>query len=400
MLGIPKNRVRCHVKRIGGGFGGKESCAEHVSTVAALAATKFNRPTRLILDRETDMIKTGKRTKFHAKYKVGCNKEGKILAHEVKLYADSGFFSRFNEHCMGFHLLFLVCDQGYAFGNVKVTGYICETNTNMGIPMRGALTIPPLVFTQALVNDVAFRLDLPIEQVHEVNMLKIGDKTPLGRELPDVHTMHTCWLRCLESSKYMKKRKIVEDYNRKSKWNKRGLYITPVTRDVGTPNRVWWQGAALVNIYTDGSVWVSHGGIEMGQGLHTKLIQVASKVLQVPQDNIHITETSTDCVPNATFTAGSTGSDIFGMAVKDACEKLIQRLAPYKASSPKGQWKDWVLASYNDCTSLSATGFYRHPKEYNWDLDKPREGNFDKYYVYVAVAVEVEVDCLTGAHKV
>ncbi|CAH1793529.1 unnamed protein product [Owenia fusiformis] len=400
MLGVPKNRVRCHVKRVGGGFGGKLFCSEPVGAVAALAATKFNRPARLILDRETDMRKTGKSIKFHAKYKVGCNKDGKILAHEVNLYADGSFFSRLTETYIGIQLLFLVCDQGYAFNNVKATGYTCETNINMGMPIRASITIPSMVFTQAIINDVALRLELPVEQVHEVNMLKIGDLTPLGRELPDVPTMHSCWLRCLESSNYVEKRKIVEEYNQKSKWNKRGLYITPISRNVGVPVHLWSQGAALVNIYTDGSVWVNHGGVELGQGLHTKLIQVASKVLQVPQDVIHITETNTDCVPNAQFTAASTGSDIFGMAVKNACEKLIQRLAPYKESNPKGQWEDWVLAAYNGCTSLSATGFYRHPKEYNWDLENPREGNFDKYYVYGAVAVEVEVDCLTGAHRV
>ncbi|CAH1792847.1 unnamed protein product [Owenia fusiformis] len=400
MLGVPKNRVRCHVKRIGGGFGGKGMCAEKFSTVAALAATKFNRPARLILDRQTDMCATGKRSRMYAKYKVGCSNEGKILAHEIEVYEDGGFFGSFLEFGMDFQLLVLICEQGYSFNNVKVTGFTCETNTQFGAAVRGYITIPPLVITQALVNDVAFRLGLPIEQVHKINMLKHGDQTPLGRELPDAHTLHTCWQRCWESSNYVEKKKMVEEFNKKSKWNKRGLYIAPITRNVGSPVYAWSQGAALVNIYTDGSVWVNHGGIEMGQGLHTKLIQVASKVLEVPQDVIHITETTTDCVPNAMPTIESMGTDLFGMAVKRACEKLVTRLAPYEASNPNGKWKDWVLAAYNDCTSLSATGFYHHPKENNWELEKPREGNFNIYYTYGAVAVEVEIDCLTGAHRV
>ncbi|CAH1779265.1 unnamed protein product [Owenia fusiformis] len=400
MLDVPKNRVKCHVKRLGGGFGGKAQCTEQFPLISALAATRFNRPARLTLDRETDMRTTGKRNRAHAKYTVGCTKRGKILAHEVELYIDGGFLDTLTAPFMPFSLLIAVCDQGYAFNNVKVTGYTCETNTNPGVPMRGSIYIQPLILTQALINDVASRLGLPIEQVHKVNMLQIGDLAPLGRELPDVHTMHKCWQRCLESSRYMEKRKMVEEYNRKSKWSKRGLYIIPTTRDSLPPLYGLCQGGALVNIYTDGSVWVNHGGVEMGQGLHTKLIQIASKVLKVPQDVIHITETTTNCVPNAPMTAGSMGSDVFGMAVKNACEKLMKRLGPYKAENQNGQWKDWVLAAYNDCTSLSATGFYFHPKENHWDLEKPREGNFSKYYLYGAAAVEVEVDCLTGAHRV
>lgn len=157
------------------------------------------------------------------------------------------------------------------------------------------------------------------------------------------------------------------------------------------------QSGAFVIVYLDGSVLVSHGGVEMGQGLHTKMIQVASRVLGVPMDTVHISETSTDKVPNTSPTAASASSDLNGMAVLNACNIIVERLKPYKEKNPQGGWQQWVRAAYFDRVSLSCTGFYRTPDIcYNPDTNSGQAFN---YYTYGAACSEVEVDCLTGDHR-
>lgn len=187
-------------------------------------------------------------------------------------------------------------------------------------------------------------------------------------------------------------------FNKEHRWRKRGISVVPVTYGVGFYPHFMNQAGALIHIYTDGSVLLNHGGIEMGQGLHTKMIQVASRALNVPLDRIHITESATDKVPNTTETAASVGSDLNGMAVLNACNQLMERLTPYREKYPNEGWNDWISKAYFDRVSLSAAGFYSTP-HLTWDSET-NSGNIFNYFTYGVACSEVEIDCLTGDHQV
>ncbi|CAH1792496.1 unnamed protein product [Owenia fusiformis] len=402
LLNVPKNRLTVKIKRLGGGFGGKEESPIYVAAIASIAALKYNKPVRLVLDRRTDMRVTHKRQETWTRYKVGCSKSGKILAKEVSVYTNAGYTPGFFGFVPAASLFCLASEQGYKIDNFKLSAYTCLTNTNPRAPMRGFMTPPLALLMQAIMNDIALKLNIPDTQVHEINMYKSGDHTFYNRELMDAGSLKVCWETCLNNSDYYNRRTQVDNYNRSSRWTKKGLCAIPIYRHVGIGFfRHMGQGAALVNIYQDGSVWISHGGVEMGQGLHTKLIQVASKALQVPCERIHILETNTNCIPNALPTAASHGSDLFGMAVKDACEKLVVRLKPYKQKNLDKPWEKWVIDAYLDSTNLSAAGFYDRGPQHYQNFNNPYDGGKGpQYFVCGATVAEVEVDCLTGANRV
>lgn len=202
----------------------------------------------------------------------------------------------------------------------------------------------------------------------------------------------------MEQSNYNTRLEAVSEFNKLNRWRKRGIAFVPTTFGIAFTALFLNQAGALVHVYTDGSVLVSHGGTEMGQGLHTKMIQVASKALDIPSELIHISETSTDKVPNTSATAASAGSDLNGMAVLDACSKISERLAPYRKEFPDAGWKVWIFKAFFDRVSLSATGFYKTPDiGYNMDTNS---GNAFNYFTFGAACSEVEIDCLTGDHQV
>lgn len=185
---------------------------------------------------------------------------------------------------------------------------------------------------------------------------------------------------------------------RDTRWKKKGLAMVPTKYGISFQNDLLMQGGALLLVYNDGSVLLSIGGIEMGQGLFTKMIQVASRALDIDVSIIHISEMATDKVPNSSPTAASISSDLYGMAVINACNILKERLEPYKAKNPNGKWEEWVIAAYLDRVSLAATGFYAAPKiEYNRETNS---GNLYEYFTYGVACSEVIIDCLTGDHQV
>lgn len=186
--------------------------------------------------------------------------------------------------------------------------------------------------------------------------------------------------------------------SRQHRWRKRGISIVPTTFGIAFTVKLLNQAGALVMIYVDGSVLLSHGGTEMGQGLHTKMIQVASRVLEVDVSKIHIVETATDKVPNTSATAASAGSDLNGMAVLDACQTLVKRLQPFKDANPNGTWEQWVSAAYVNRVSLSSTGFHATP-DIGYDFDTNTGKPFN-YFTYGVAVTEVEIDCLSGDHQI
>uniref|UniRef100_A0A8C5N0W4 Xanthine dehydrogenase/oxidase n=2 Tax=Leptobrachium leishanense TaxID=445787 RepID=A0A8C5N0W4_9ANUR len=393
-LGVTSSRIVVRVKRMGGGFGGKESRSTVVSTAVAIAAHKAGRPVRCMLDRDEDMLITGGRHPYLGRYKVGFTKNGKVTALEVSYYSNSGNTLDLSESVMDRTLLHMT--NAYKIPNILGMGYLCKTNLPSNTAFRGFGGPQGMLVAECWIDDIAQICKMPPEQVRRLNLYEEGDLTPFNQKL-EGFTLPRCWDECLKNSNYHERRLSIEEFNRQHRWKKRGMAIIPTKFGISFTLTLLNQAGALVLIYTDGSVLLTHGGTEMGQGLHTKMIQVASKALKIPTSKIFISETSTNTVPNTSPTAASASSDLNGMAIYNACQKLLKRLEPYKQSNPTGTWENWVLAAYVDRVSLSASGFYKTPG-IGYDPAK-NEGNPTNYFSYGVACSEVEIDCLTGDHK-
>ncbi|XP_022080496.1 xanthine dehydrogenase/oxidase-like isoform X2 [Acanthaster planci] len=394
-LGVAKHRVVCRVKRLGGGFGGKITKSSVYAAICAVAANKVKQPVRLMLDRNEDMMTSGTRHPYLAQYKVGVTSYGQLKALEINMYSNAGSTYDFSVNVLErtmFHV-----DNCYKCPNVSVNGILCRTNLASNTGFRGFGSPQAMLVAETIMSEIALKCGLTQIKVRDINFYQEGDLTHYGQELKHC-TLERCWEECLMKSDYDSRRRDVERYNSKNRWRKRGLAIIPTKFGISFNQNYRNQAGALVHIYNDGSVLVSHGGTEMGQGLHTKMIQVASRTLRIPQEKIHISETSTSNVPNTSNTAASFSSDLNGMAVKDACESLLHRLEPYIRDDPKGSWESWVDAAYKDRVSLSSTGFGKARQvNYNWETC---QGEPYAYFVYGAAVSEVEIDCLTGDHQV
>uniref|UniRef100_A0A673ZG51 Xanthine dehydrogenase n=1 Tax=Salmo trutta TaxID=8032 RepID=A0A673ZG51_SALTR len=384
-LGVPASRVVIRVKRMGGGFGGKESRSTTLSTVVAVAAQKLKRPVRCMLDRDEDMLVTGGRHPFYGRYKVGFMKSGKVVALEVTYYNNAGNSIDLSLSIMERALFHM--ENSYSIANIRGRGYVCKTHLPSNTAFRGFGGPQGMLIAESWMSDVALSLGLPAEQVRRLNMYMQGERTPYSQILDHI-TLDRCWDQCLEISSFNQRRAGVETYNRDHRWTKRGLSVVP------TKFGISFTAGALAHIYTDGSVLLTHGGTEMGQGLHTKMVQVASRTLGIPSSKIHITETSTNTVPNTSPTAASASSDLNGAAVHNACEILLHRLEPYKTKNPKGCWEDWV-STCQSCTVLFLIGWF-HYLGYDFETNTGRPFN---YFSYGVACSEVEIDCLTGSHK-
>ncbi|XP_049319724.1 xanthine dehydrogenase/oxidase isoform X5 [Astyanax mexicanus] len=393
-LGVPASHVVCRVKRMGGGFGGKESRSTILSTAVAVAANKVKRPVRCMLDRDEDMLVSGGRHPFFGRYKVGFQKSGKVVALDVTYYCNAGNSLDLSLSILERALFHM--DNCYSIPHIRGTGYMCKTNLPSNTAFRGFGGPQGMMVAESWISEVAQSCGLPAEQVRKMNLYQQGGITPFNQSL-EQFTIDRCWDECITISDFSQRRARVELYNKQHRWTKRGLSIIPTKFGISFTATFLNQAGALVHIYTDGSVLITHGGTEMGQGLHTKMIQIASRTLEIPTSKIHISETSTNTVPNTSPTAASASSDLNGMAIYNACQTLLQRLKPYKTSKPKGNWEDWVTAAYFDRVNLSANGFYRTPDlGYSFETNSGRPFN---YFTYGVAASEVEIDCLTGSHK-
>lgn len=394
MLGVPANRILVRVKRIGGGFGGKETRNTVVSTAVALAAYKTGRPVRCMLDRDEDMLITGGRHPFLAKYKVGFMKNGKVVALKVEHYSNAGNTMDLSQSIMERALFHM--DNCYKIPNILGTGRLCKTNLASNTAFRGFGGPQGMLIAEYWMSEVALTCGLPAEEVRRKNLYKEGDLTHFNQKL-EGFTLSRCWDECLASSQYHARRSEIDKFNEENCWKKRGLCIIPTKFGISFTLPFLNQAGALIHVYTDGSVLLTHGGMEMGQGLHTKMVQVASRALKIPTSKIYISETSTNTVPNTSPTAASVSADINGQAVYEACQTILKRLEPFKKKNPTGTWEDWVLAAYVDAVSLSATGFYKTPNlGYSFETNS---GNPFHYFSYGVACSEVEIDCLTGDHK-
>ncbi|KAJ8045852.1 Xanthine dehydrogenase/oxidase [Holothuria leucospilota] len=397
VLNIPSNRVVCKTKRLGGAFGGKYTFPSFHAARTAVSATKVNRPVRAVLERHEDMATSGARAPLLCHYKAGFNQNGQLQALDIDLYLNAGHVAKVSE----FALLLMMrnIDNVYMCPNIRVRGHLCKTNLPSMSPTRAMGKAQGMAVTETIMNHVGLFLGVSGEKIREVNFYKPSDLTHTYMSLRD-WTLDRCWELCLLRSNFAARKIAVDEFNKKHRWVKRGLTITPAKYPIETIKKPLTQGAALVHIYTDGAVLISHGGIEMGQGIHTKMLQVASRTLRIPMEKIHCAETSTSAVPNNTFTHGSVGTDYNGPAVQNACQTLLHRLEPFMIENPKGTWEDWVKAAYLDRINLSAVGYYKTPDEYFTKHPVTNEPLMSIYYGYGAAATEVEIDCLTGDHHV
>ncbi|XP_044525600.1 aldehyde oxidase-like [Gracilinanus agilis] len=394
ILRVSSNKIMCHVKRVGGAFGGKSIKTSILAAITAFAANKIGRPVRCILERGEDILITGGRHPYLGKYKVGFMNDGRIMALDVVHYANGGFM--LDESVFVIELGILKLDNAYKIPNLRCRGLACKTNLPSNTAFRGFGYPQAALITESCITKVAAQSGLPPEKVRMINMYKEIDETHYKQEI-NARNLIKCWNECMEISSYYARKAMVEDFNKKNYWKKKGIALIPMKFPVGLGSLAAGQAAALVHIYLDGSVLVTHCGIEMGQGVHTKMIQVVSRELGMPMDNIHLRGTSTETIPNGNVSGGSVVADLNGLALKDACQILRKRLEPIISKNPHGTWKEWAQEAFNQSISLSATGYFRG-YESNMDWEKG-EGHLFHYCVYGTACSEVEIDCLTGDHK-
>ncbi len=418
VLGVPKHEVTCQALRMGGGFGGKETNANPFAAVAALGAWKTNRPVRLRLDRQRDVMITGKRHPFLGRFEVGFDDEGHLLAVDCALYADGGWSLDLSKPVLQrgmFHL-----DNAYLVPALRVVGHVCKTNVVSHTAFRGFGGPQGMVVIEEILDRVARATGLPPHVVRERNLYRDGDLTHYGQTIEDATRLRTMWTTLSESSELQQRWDAIEAFNAAHHDKKRGLAITPVKFGISFTTAFFNQAGALVLLYQDGSVQVSHGGTEMGQGLHTKMIQVAADAFGVELDTIRLMPTRTDKVPNTSATAASSGSDLNGQAVREACRAIRERLAEvagihfgvapgdviFEAGKvyPIGRAPDAVSfakiakEAYLQRVPLFSAGYYRTPN-IHFD-EKNGVGKPFHYFAFGCAITEVEVERFTGQYTV
>jgi xanthine dehydrogenase molybdopterin binding subunit/xanthine dehydrogenase small subunit len=426
VLDVARNAVVVQVPRMGGGFGGKEVQGNAFAALVALAALRTGRPVRMQLDRDVDMMMTGKRHPFRTKFTAGYDDEGRLLAVRAELVSDGGWSLDLSQPIMDRALFHL--DNTYYIPAVHFTGRVARTNTTSHTAFRGFGGPQGMLVIEEIVDRVARRLGLPPELVRARNLYHgTGETntTPYGEEIGD-NRLQTAWRQVQGQAGFDRRREEIDSWNRAHPRVKRGIAVTAEKFGISFTRAAFNQAGALVLIYQDGTVQVNHGGTEMGQGLHTKVLGIAMRELGIPAESIRLMPTSTDKVPNTSATAASSGADLNGAAVRNACATLRERLAPVAAQllsgkaeepvrpdevkfgdgvvcrasgiAPSVRFVEVIEEAYLQRVSLSATGYYATPGIV-WDWDT-QQGRPFYYFACGAAVSEVEVDGYSGMHRV
>ncbi|MDG9758505.1 xanthine dehydrogenase molybdopterin binding subunit [Pseudomonas sp. o96-267] len=415
VLGVPMNKIVIDMRRMGGGFGGKETQAAGPACLCAVIAHLTGRPTKMRLPRMEDMSMTGKRHPFYVEYDVGFDDDGLLHGIEMDLAGNCGYSPDLSGSIVDramFH-----SDNAYFLGNATINGHRCKTNTASNTAYRGFGGPQGMVAIEEVMDAVARSLGKDPLEVRKTNYYgKTERNVTHYHQTVEHNVIHEMTAELEESAEYAKRRREIIEFNQKSPVLKKGLAMTPVKFGISFTATFLNQAGALIHIYTDGSIHLNHGGTEMGQGLNTKVAQVVAEVFQVDIERIQITATNTDKVPNTSPTAASSGTDLNGMAAKNAAETIKQRLVDFLVREYKvtpediefrnGQvrvrdhflsFEEVIQKAYFGQVSLSSTGFYRTPKIY-YDRDKAAGRPF-YYYAYGVACVEVLVDTLTGEYR-
>ncbi|KAL5358559.1 Molybdopterin-binding domain of aldehyde dehydrogenase-domain-containing protein [Aspergillus floccosus] len=402
VTGVPANRINARVKRMGGAFGGKESRSVQLAAILAVAAKKEKRPMRAMLNRDEDMMTSGQRHPIQCRWKVGVMNDGTLVALDADCYNNAGYSLDMSSAVMDRCCTHL--DNCYHIPNVYIRAWVCKTNTHSNTAFRGFGGPQAMFIAESYMNAIAEGLNIPIDELRRRNLYKEGQLTPFLQRIDEDWHVPLLLEQVREEAKYDERRKAIQEFNAQHRWRKRGICLIPTKFGISFATALHLnQATASVRIYTDGSVLLNHGGTEMGQGLYTKMVQVAAQELGVPFESIYTQDTSSYQSANASPTAASSGSDLNGMAIKNACDQLNERLKPYRETlGSDAPMSALAHAAYRDRVNLSATGFWKMPTigyqwgNYNPDTVKPMYF----YFTQGVACTEVELDLLTGDHTV
>lgn len=414
-LGVPMHGIRVETRRMGGGFGGKESQGNALAVACAVAAWRTGRPCKMRYDRDDDMVITGKRHDFRITYRAGVDDEGRILGLEVTQLARCGWSQDLSLPVADRAMLH--ADNAYHLPAVRIESHRLKTNTTSATAFRGFGGPQGVLGIERILDHIAATRALDPIQVRRANFYRDGQTTHYGQTIEGFH-VPAMTDALLERADYAARRAGVDAFNADNPILKKGLAYSPVKFGISFTLTHLNQAGALVHVYADGSVRMNHGGTEMGQGLFQKVAQVAASCLGVPIDAVKITATDTAKVPNTSATAASSGSDLNGMAVQAACLTIRNRMSEHMAGlwgcdaegisyedgalhGPDGQTISFARAAasaYEARVSLSATGFYKTPG-INWDRMKGQGRPF-LYFAHGVALTEVVIDTLTGENRI
>ncbi len=417
MLNQKNNTISVEVRRIGGGFGGKETQSLIFAAICTLLSKKTKLPVKLRMDRDDDIIITGKRHDFYSDYEVGFNDKGVIEGVRIKLASRCGISPDLSEAINSRALLHI--DNAYYLSDVSVENYLCKTNTSSSTAFRSFGGVQGMMMIENIIDNVARILKKDPAEIRKKNFYQKNKKniTHYGMRVKD-NVINEIFNKLIKSSNYKSRRLNIERFNLKNKYLRKGLSITPIKFGISFTTTHLNQAGALVHIYyTDGSVHVSTGAVEMGQGTYTKIAQLIANELGLPFNKIKVSSTRTDKVPNTSASAASSTTDLNGAAAINAVNKIKQNLAlfvkqKYKLKSDKAIYKNSMVKfrgktfsfnslvkdAYLNRVSLSSSGFYKTPKiHFN---NKTFLGKPFLYFCYGAAVSEVLVDTLTGENKI
>ncbi len=413
-LGTRANAVVVNVRRMGGGFGGKETQMNLFACIAAIAARRLGCAVKLRPDRDEDMIATGKRHDFVVDYEVGFDAAGRILAVTGDWHARCGFSADLSGPVTDRALFH--ADNAYFYPDVELRSHPWRTHTVSNTAFRGFGGPQGVIVAERIIEEIAYATGQDTLAVRKANLYRNGQLTPYHQPVED-QILPRLFEELEASADYARRRQAVLDFNAKGGVIRRGIALTPVKFGISFTATHYNQAGALVHVYSDGSVHLNHGGCEMGQGLHTKVAQVVAEAFQIDLDRIKITKTTTEKVPNTSATAASSGTDLNGMAALDACAQIMARLVRFLCESRDATADEIVFArnqvlvrgeaisfeqvvreAYFARVQLSAAGFYATPK-IHWNRAEGRGRPF-YYFAYGAACAEVAVDTLTGEYTV
>lgn len=410
-LGLPMHQVEVEVNRLGGGFGGKEDQANTWAALCALAAQLLKKPVKYALHRMEDMAMTGKRHPYSSDFKIGLNADLKIIAYEVTLYQNAGAVADLSPAVLERSLFH--CTNTYYIPNVKATAYSCRTNLPPNTAFRGFGGPQGMFVIEAAITKAAESLGIDASVIQRANLLQTGDEFPYGQKAESEAGI--CWEQAL--SRYQVQQQI-DEFNAASKWLKKGMACMPICFGISFTKTFMNQARSLVHVYTDGSVGITTSAVEMGQGVHTKIAQVAARVFSISPDKINIHTTNTFKIANTSPSAASATADLNGKATLMACTAIVERLKHMVAADMQtdpatihfqdeyvyvnGQktwdWQQLITTGHLKRIGLSEHAHYATPEIY---FDSTIEkGHPFAYHVYGTAIVTSTVDCLRGTYTI
>lgn len=422
VLGMPMNFIEVDTTRLGGGFGGKEDQATTWGVLCALAAFHLKKPVKYSLHRMEDMRMTGKRHPYSSDFKIGLNKDLKIIAYEATFYQNAGAAADLSPAVMERTLFH--CNNSYYIPNVTATAFSCRTHLPPNTAFRGFGGPQGMFVIEAAIDKAAAQLGIPASKIQEKNLLNSGDEFPYGQKAES--EANECWKRADEIYQIEQCRQAVEAFNATNSLYKKGIALMPICFGISFTKTMMNQARSLVHVYTDGSVGISTGAVEMGQGVNTKMLQVAAKIFSIDPSRIKVNTTNTYRIANTSPTAASAAADLNGKATEIACNEILKRLLqvamdkkvltadigntelpPFEikdewiyvnGTKTEWTWNKLVMAAYIKRVSLSELAHYT-PPGIHFDATKEKGHPF-AYHVYGTSLTTVTIDCMRGTYEV